>query len=79
MPLWTQGQAAQQRYMGLTEEVLVEGINPKDPSQLMGRTRTNRRNFLAQRAMASTTSYPCGSIACGPFHSADVLKPSQRW
>ena len=35
-----------QRYMGLTEEVLVEGINPKDPSQLMGRTRTNRLTFF---------------------------------
>ena len=36
-----------QRYMGRTEEVLVEGINPKDPTQLMGRTRTNRLTFFA--------------------------------
>ena len=29
------------------EEVLAEGINPKDPSQLMGRTRTNRLTFFS--------------------------------
>ena len=34
------------RYQGRTEEVLAEGINPKDPSQLMGRTRTNRLTFF---------------------------------
>jgi tRNA-2-methylthio-N6-dimethylallyladenosine synthase len=27
--------------------VLAEGINPKDPSQLMGRTRTNRLTFFS--------------------------------
>ena len=36
-----------QRYLGRMDEVLVEGINPKDPSQLMGRTRTNRLTFFA--------------------------------
>ena len=35
------------RYAGRTEEVLAEGINPKDPSQLMGRTRTNRLTFFS--------------------------------
>ena len=34
------------RYAGRSEEVLAEGINPKDPSQLMGRTRTNRLTFF---------------------------------
>jgi tRNA-2-methylthio-N6-dimethylallyladenosine synthase len=34
------------RYLGRLEEVLVEGRNPKDPSQLMGRTRTNRLTFF---------------------------------
>jgi tRNA-2-methylthio-N6-dimethylallyladenosine synthase len=34
------------RYLGRIEQVLVEGINPKDPSQLMGRTRTNRLTFF---------------------------------
>ena len=36
-----------ERYLGRVEEVLVEGVNPKDPGQLMGRTRTNRLTFLS--------------------------------
>ena len=35
------------RYLNRVEEVLAEGINPKDPSQLMGRTRTNRLTFFS--------------------------------
>ena len=35
------------RYSGRVEEVLAEGINPKDPTQLMGRTRTNRLTFFS--------------------------------
>ncbi len=35
-----------QRYLGRTEEVLVEGANPKDPTQVMGRTRGNRLTFF---------------------------------
>ena len=38
------------RYAGRREEVLAEGINPKDPSQLMGRTRTNRLTFFSAEA-----------------------------
>jgi tRNA-2-methylthio-N6-dimethylallyladenosine synthase len=38
------------RYLGRVEEVLVEGVNPKDPSQLMGRTRTNRLTFFTAAA-----------------------------
>ncbi|WP_087067723.1 tRNA (N6-isopentenyl adenosine(37)-C2)-methylthiotransferase MiaB [Cyanobium sp. NIES-981] len=34
------------RYAGRTEEVLVEGTNRRDPSQRMGRTRTNRLTFF---------------------------------
>jgi len=34
------------RYAGRTEQVLVEGANPKDPEQVMGRTRTNRLTFF---------------------------------
>jgi tRNA-2-methylthio-N6-dimethylallyladenosine synthase len=38
------------RYAGRIEEILVEGGNPKDPAQVMGRTRTNRLTFFpAQR------------------------------
>ena len=35
-----------ERYMDRIEEVLVESINPKDPSQVMGRTRGNRLTFF---------------------------------
>ncbi len=34
------------RYAGRTEQVLVEGTNPRDPAQVMGRTRTNRLTFF---------------------------------
>lgn len=35
-----------QRFVGKTEEVLVEGLNPKDPTQVMGRTRGNKIAFF---------------------------------
>ncbi len=35
-----------QRYLGRVEEILVEDINPKDTSQVMGRTRGNRLTFF---------------------------------
>jgi tRNA-2-methylthio-N6-dimethylallyladenosine synthase len=35
-----------QRYLGRIEEVLVEDQNPKDPNQVMGRTRGNRLTFF---------------------------------
>lgn len=35
-----------QRYLNRVEEVLVEDQNPKDPSQVMGRTRGNRLTFF---------------------------------
>jgi tRNA-2-methylthio-N6-dimethylallyladenosine synthase len=35
-----------QRYLGRIEEVLVEDQNPKDPTQVMGRTRGNRLTFF---------------------------------
>ncbi len=34
------------RYAGRLEEILVEGSNPRDPAQVMGRTRTNRLTFF---------------------------------
>jgi tRNA-2-methylthio-N6-dimethylallyladenosine synthase len=37
------------RYQGRVEEVLVEGVNPRDPSQRMGRTRTNRLTFFSDQ------------------------------
>lgn len=36
-----------QRYRDRIEEVLVEDVNPKDPTQVMGRTRGNRLTFFA--------------------------------
>ena len=36
-----------QRYSGRLEEVLVDDQNPKDPTQVMGRTRGNRLTFFA--------------------------------
>ena len=33
-------------YINNIESVLVEGLNPKNSSQLMGRTRTNRLTFV---------------------------------
>jgi tRNA-2-methylthio-N6-dimethylallyladenosine synthase len=42
------------RYAGRCEQILVEGANPRDPQQAMGRTRTNRLTFFpAQRADGS--------------------------
>ncbi len=35
-----------QRYTGRIEEVLVEDENPKDPAQVMGRTRGNRLTYF---------------------------------
>jgi tRNA-2-methylthio-N6-dimethylallyladenosine synthase len=35
------------RYLGRIEEVLVEDQNPKDSTQVMGRTRGNRLTFFA--------------------------------
>ena len=35
-----------QRYLYENENILIEGYNPKNLSQLMGRTRTNRLTFV---------------------------------
>jgi tRNA-2-methylthio-N6-dimethylallyladenosine synthase len=42
-----QAMTRSQRYLGRTETVLVEAINPKDPTQVMGRTRGNRLTFFS--------------------------------
>lgn len=39
-------EACSQRYLGREVEVLVEAQNTKDPTQLLGRTRTNRLTFF---------------------------------
>ena len=52
---------ANARYEGRTEEVLAEGINPKDLSQLMGRTRTNRLTFFSSTG-ADGRAYKTGDL-----------------
>jgi len=42
----TKASQRSQRYHNRIEEVLVEDQNPKDPTQVMGRTRTNRLTFF---------------------------------
>jgi tRNA-2-methylthio-N6-dimethylallyladenosine synthase len=42
-----------QRYLGRREEILLEGRNPKQPAQMMGRTRTNRITFVDLGAQGS--------------------------
>ncbi|MEL7070523.1 MAG: tRNA (N6-isopentenyl adenosine(37)-C2)-methylthiotransferase MiaB [Cyanobacteria bacterium J06581_3] len=41
-----QAEARSQRYYNRTENVLVEAVNPKNPTQVMGRTRGNRLTFF---------------------------------
>ncbi len=49
------------RYYGSTQEILIENINSKDNSQLMGRTRTNRLTFFP-RSSSNGKSYKPGEI-----------------
>lgn len=42
----TQATERSQRYQGRVETILVEAANPKDASQVMGRTSTNRLTFF---------------------------------
>ena len=50
------------RYAGRIEEILVESTNPKDPSQVMGRTRTNRLTF-----------FPAADGRGGSFRPGDLV------
>ncbi|WP_010318119.1 tRNA (N6-isopentenyl adenosine(37)-C2)-methylthiotransferase MiaB [Synechococcus sp. CB0205] len=49
------------RYAGRTEQVLVEGVNPKQADQVMGRTRTNRLTFFPA-ARASEGHWQAGDL-----------------
>ncbi|MFM7648890.1 MAG: tRNA (N6-isopentenyl adenosine(37)-C2)-methylthiotransferase MiaB [Cyanobium sp.] len=46
------------RYAGRIEQVLVEGPNPRDPAQVMGRTRTNRLTFFPGQRPAGSPIDP---------------------
>jgi len=50
------------RYAGRIEQILVEGPNPKDPTQVMGRTRTNRLTF-----------FPAAKAAGGAWRAGDLV------
>ena len=49
------------RYKDSSQEILIENINSKDNSQLMGRTRTNRLTFFP-RSRNDGKSYQPGEI-----------------
>lgn len=62
-----------QRYLGREEVVLVEGVNPKDPQQVYGRTDGNRLTYLPVRlrpygdnwcGSALPRREPLASVAC---------------
>lgn len=66
-----------QRYLGRIEEILVEDHNPKDPAQVMGRTRSNRLTFfegdidrlrgqLVQVQISSTRAFSLTGEALSP-------------
>ncbi|GCE65571.1 tRNA (N6-isopentenyl adenosine(37)-C2)-methylthiotransferase MiaB [cyanobiont of Ornithocercus magnificus] len=50
--------ARNSRYVGRIEEVLVEGVNLRNPAQLMGRTRTNRLTFFPAVSLNSKLCKP---------------------
>lgn len=57
-----------QRYRGRTEEVLVEAANPKNPAQVMGRTRGNRLAFFpGDIALLKGALVPVKITAVRPF------------
>lgn len=58
-----------ERYRGRTEQVLVEGSNPRDPSQRMGRTRTNRLTFFPDPAPSPSP----GELASGGIQPGDLV------
>ena len=49
------------RYKDSLQEILIENINSKDNSQLMGRTRTNRLTFFP-RSSSNVKSHKPGEI-----------------
>ncbi len=67
-----------QRYLGRIEEVLVEGVNPKDPSQVMGRTRGNRLTFFAgEISQLQGQIVPVKITQVRPFSlTGEVLSPA---
>ncbi len=46
------------RYLGSLQEILIENVNSKDNSQLMGRTRTNRLTFFPRSTSIHKSHQP---------------------
>ncbi len=46
------------RYKGSSQEILIENVNSKNSSQLMGRTRTNRLTFFPRSSSNGTLHKP---------------------
>jgi tRNA-2-methylthio-N6-dimethylallyladenosine synthase len=68
------------RYQDRIEEVLVEAVNPKDPTQVMGRTRGNRLTFFPGSLDQMKGKFVRVKItAVRPFSlTGEVLKVSHR-
>ncbi|MCP9848225.1 tRNA (N6-isopentenyl adenosine(37)-C2)-methylthiotransferase MiaB [Cyanobium sp. Morenito 9A2] len=67
------------RYLNRVEEVLVEGLNPRDPGQLMGRTRSNRLTFFPSDGQAIGALVPVRIEQTRPFSlSGRALAPALR-
>nr|YP_002048749.1 hypothetical protein PCC_0084 [Paulinella chromatophora]ACB42539.1 hypothetical protein PCC_0084 [Paulinella chromatophora] len=49
------------RYLNRIEEILIEGLNPKDSNQFMGRTRSNRLTFFPTHT-SKGKSYTYGDL-----------------
>ena len=71
--------ACSERYLGRVEEVLAEGINPKDNTQLMGRTRTNRLTFFPTGNHRVGDTVPVRIEQVRAFSLRVCPNPSQRW
>ena len=69
-----------QRYAQRVVEVLVEGHNPKDPQQLMGRTRSNRLVFLPAASHGIGDLVPVRIEAVRPFSlsGCSLSKPQEQ-
>jgi tRNA-2-methylthio-N6-dimethylallyladenosine synthase len=67
-----------ERYLGRREEVLAEGINPKDPTQLMGRTRTNRLTFFPAAGHGAGELVPVRIKEARAFSLSGVPLPQQE-
>ncbi len=62
------------RYAGRIEQILVEGTNPKDPEQVMGRTRTNRLTRSPTTRLRQTTQLAIHLLLQTTYVHAQLLQ-----